>query len=35
MAIKKVAPYGKWDSPIGIDDVTAGSTALSSPRGDV
>lgn len=35
MVIKQVARYGEWDSPISIDDVTAGSTALSSPRGDV
>lgn len=35
MVLKKVAPYGEWDSPISIDDVTAGSKAVSSPRGDV
>lgn len=35
MAIKKVAPYGEWESPITIEDATAGSKAVSSPRGDV
>lgn len=35
MVLKKIAPYGEWESPISIDDVTAGSKAVSSPRGDV
>ncbi|KAI6283561.1 hypothetical protein MCOR07_005224 [Pyricularia oryzae] len=32
MATKKVAPYGKWESAISIEDATAGAKILSSPR---
>lgn len=35
MVTKQVAPYGEWDSVISLDDATAGSKSLSSPRGDV
>lgn len=35
MVVKKTAPYGSWDSPFSVEDATAGSKALSSPRGDV
>lgn len=35
MVTKTVAPYGTWESVISIDDATAGSKSLSSPRGDV
>lgn len=35
MVVKKIAPYGSWESPFSVDDATAGSKALSSPRGDV
>lgn len=35
MVVKTVAPYGSWESPFSVDDATAGSKSLSSPRGDV
>jgi hypothetical protein len=35
MVVKKIAHYGSWDSPFSIEDATAGSKSLSSPRGDV
>lgn len=35
MVTKTVAPYGEWKSVISLDDATAGSKSLSSPRGDV
>lgn len=35
MVVKTIAPYGSWESPFSVDDATAGSKALSSPRGDV
>ncbi|OIW22486.1 peptidase S9 prolyl oligopeptidase active site-containing protein [Coniochaeta ligniaria NRRL 30616] len=34
MAVKTVAPYGKWTSPLTAEAVTAGSRSLSSPRAD-
>lgn len=35
MAVKTVAPYGTWTSPLTAEAVTAGSRTLSSPRADV
>lgn len=35
MVVKTIAPYGSWESPFSVDDATAGSKSLSSPRGDV
>ncbi|KAI7777763.1 hypothetical protein LA080_003111 [Diaporthe eres] len=35
MVVKTIAPYGSWESPFSVDDATAGSKSLSSPRGDI
>lgn len=32
MVLKKVAPYGDWESPITVESVTSKSRRISSPR---
>ncbi|KAF3771385.1 alpha/beta-hydrolase [Cryphonectria parasitica EP155] len=35
MVTKTVAPYGEWESEISLEDATAGTKGVSSPRSDV
>ncbi|KAJ4164798.1 hypothetical protein LMH87_006456 [Akanthomyces muscarius] len=32
MVIKKVTPYGEWESPISIESVASGARSLTAPR---